>query len=138
MQRAGIITLGMVSAAMLASVTLAAPRTELENAAKQLEEQARIVASHSDTVAPVYRDDAHELAQRAVEFRSLVGTASVSDADVSAQFRLVARSYQRFREQVEHANTQQSQADLAAVTAPYEAVERELGIHPGAETGARG
>jgi hypothetical protein len=134
MQPAGTLSLGIISAMLLASLSFAGSRSELGNAAERLEQETRVAAEHADTVAPNYREDAHELARLAADFRSVVETATVSDAEVSARFERVANSYQRFREQVERANTQQAFGDLRAVTAPYEDVERDLGISPGSDT----
>ena len=130
-RRTGIIMCGMATAALLAGVSYAASRSELAKSAERLERETRAAAAHADTVSPVYRDDVHELAQRVAEFRSAVETDTVSDSEVSADFKRVAVSYEQFRAEVDHARTQQSYADLRAVTAPYEDIERELGIHAG-------
>jgi hypothetical protein len=50
----------------------------------------------------------------------------VSDAKVTAQFQRMAGDYRRFKEHIEHANTEQASADLNAVTTPYKEVERRL------------
>jgi hypothetical protein len=136
MQMAAGITLGIASTLLLATAAFADSRTELANAAKRLDESARVVAQHSDAVSPIYQADAHELARRVSDFRSLVETSTVSDANVSAQFRLVARSYDRFRDQVKHSNTEEARSDLETLAAPYSEVEHDLGITPEADTGA--
>ena len=57
----------------------------------------------------------------------MVDTAVVSNADVSAQFDLVARSYHKMRADAEHANTQQAFSELEPVTAAYRDVKHDLG-----------
>jgi hypothetical protein len=112
----------------LATAALATSRTQLCNPAKRLAHETRIAATHADIASPNYLADAKKLARSSEHFRSDVETQTVSDAKVNAQFRRVARDYQRFKEEVRHANTRQAFTDLNAVTTPYQEVERELGI----------
>jgi hypothetical protein len=133
MRIAATISFVMVASLLAASAAFAGSRADLGKAAERLENEARLAAAHADTVSPQYQEDARDLAERAWHFRSDVETATVSDSAVSAQFQRLAESYRRFREEVEHANTQQTYADLRAVTVPYQDVQRELGIQPVAE-----
>lgn len=136
MQFARNIMLGMVAGAVLVAAGCATTTrpTGLSQAAEQLDTNARALAARSDTVGPPYQDDAHQLAQRAYEFRSMVDTPTVSSGAVSAQFNLVSQSYQKVRADAEHAKTQQVYADLEPVTAAYRDVEHQLGVAPEAET----
>jgi hypothetical protein len=107
----------------------------LSESAEKLDLSARVLAEHSDSIGPPYQYDAHDLAQRAHEFRSLVDTATVSDADVSAQFDLVSQTYNKMRADAEHANTQQAYSELEPVTAAYRHVRHDLRRTYDAETG---
>jgi hypothetical protein len=125
-----------VAAAVLISVAGCATSTRptgLANAAEQLDTSSRAFAAQSDTVGPPYEAAAHELAKRADDFRSMVETATVSSADVSAQFDLVAQSYHKVRADTDHARIQQLYSALEPVTAAYRNVQRQLGIAPEAE-----
>lgn len=117
---------GAVLVALAACVTASRP-PGLTQSAEKLDLSSRTLADRSDTIGPPYQPDAHELAMRAHDFRSMVDTASVSSDDVSAQFDLVARSYHKMREDAEHANTQQAFAELEPVTAAYRDVKHDLG-----------
>ncbi|HET9329697.1 MAG TPA: hypothetical protein VFO23_04150 [Steroidobacteraceae bacterium] len=123
------LKLGMTAAVLMAvaaCVTVSRP-PGLTQSAEKLDLTSRTLADRSDTIGPPYQPDAHELAMRAHDFRSMVDTASVSSDDVSAQFDLVARSYHKMREDAQHANTQQAFADLEPVTAAYRDVKHDLG-----------
>lgn len=61
------------------------------------------------------------------DLRSIVDTATVSSADVSAQFDLVSQTYHKKREDAEHANTQRAYSELEPVTAAYRDVQHDLG-----------
>ena len=123
------IMLGMTGAVLM-TVAACATTTRppgLTEAAEKLDLSARTLAARSDTIGPPYQPDAHELAQRAHEFHSMVDTLAVSDSDVSAQFDLVSQSYHKMREDAEHARTQQSYSELEPVTAAYRDVTHDLG-----------
>lgn len=127
------IMFGVAGAALIAAAgcaTTARP-AGLADSSEKLDLSARVLAAHSDTIGPPYQPDAHELAQRAHDFHSMVDTGTVSSADVTAQFDLVSQSYHKMREDAEHANTQQAQSELEPVTAAYHDVEQALGNTPG-------
>jgi hypothetical protein len=123
------IIFGMTGAVLIAVAGCATTTRPagLTQSAEKLDLSARVLADRSDTIGPPYQPDAHELAQRAHEFRSMVDTATVSSADVSAQFDRVSQTYHKMREDAEHANTQQAHAELEPVTAAYRDVEHDLG-----------
>jgi hypothetical protein len=122
------IMFGMTGAVLIAVAGCATTRPPgLTESAEKLDLSARVLADRSDTIGPPYQPDAHELAQRAHEFRSMVDTATVSSADVSAQFDLVSQTYHKIREDAEHANTQQAYSELEPVTAAYRDVRHDLG-----------
>lgn len=131
------IILGMIGVVLMAVAGCATTTRPagLTDSAEKLDLSARVLAAHSDSIGPPYQPDAHELAQRAHDFRSMVDTALVSNADVSAQFDLVAQTYHKMREDAEHANTQQAYSELEPVTAAYRDVQHDLGRRYGAETG---
>jgi hypothetical protein len=135
MRIAGTISFVMVAALLAASAAFAGSRADLGRAAERLDESARLVAQRSDDVSPIFQAEAHEFSRVATDFHNSVQTPSVSDANLSAQFKQVARSYHRFRDQVARANTQEARADLDTVTAPYLDVERDLGIKPESDSG---
>jgi hypothetical protein len=139
MNSARNIIFGIAGAALIAAGGCATTTTTrpagLSQSAEKLDMNARVLASHSDTIGPPWQYDAHDLAKRAYDFRSLVNTANVSSADVSAQFELVSQSYRKLREDADHTRTQQAYADLESVTAAYRDVQHELGITPEATTG---
>ena len=131
------IIVGMAGAVLIAAGGCATTTTRpagLSQSAEKLDMNARVLAAHSDTIGPPWQYDAHDLAKRAYDFRSLVNTANVSSADVSAQFELVSQSYRKLREDADHTRTQQAYADLEPVTAAYRDVQHELGITPEATT----
>ena len=130
----GQLAIAVGSVMLVASTALADSRAELGHSAERLAEETRVAAAHGDTVSQSYATDAQALARSAERFRSDVETQTVSDATVSDQFQRVAGFYKRFRDQVKLANTQQAFGDLKAVSGPYRDVERELGIHPEADT----
>jgi septal ring-binding cell division protein DamX len=136
MQLARKIMLGMVAGAVLVAAGCATTTRPagLSQAAEQLDLNSQALAARSDTVGPPYQPDAHELAHRAHEFRSMVDTPVVSREDVAAQFNLVEDSYQKVRADAEHARTQQVYADLEPVTAAYRDVQYRMGITPGPGT----
>jgi hypothetical protein len=136
MQFARNIMLAMVAGAAVVAAGCATTTrpTGLSQAAEQLDMNTRALAARSDTVGPPYQEDAHELAQRAYDFRTMVDTPTVSSGDVSAQFNLVAQSYQKVRQDAEHAKTQQVYSDLEPVTAAYRDVEHQMGVAPAPET----
>jgi hypothetical protein len=105
----------------------------LSDSSERLDLSARVLAAHSDTIGPPYQQDAHELSDRAHDFHSMVDTATVPSADVTAQFDLVAQSYHKMREDAEHANTQQAYSELEPVTTAYRDVEHALGTTPDAD-----
>lgn len=117
---------GAVLMALAACVTVSRP-PGLTQSAEKLDLTSRTLAERSDTIGPPYQPDAHELAMRAHDFRSMVDTATVSSDDVAAQFDLVARSYHKMREDALHANTQQAASELEPVTAAYRDVKHDLG-----------
>jgi len=123
------IVFGMTGAALITVAGCATTTRSpgLTESAEKLDLSARVLAAHSDTIGPPYQPDAHELAHRAYDFRSMVDTATVSSADVSAQFDLVSQTYHKMREDAEHANTQQAYAELEPVTAAYREVQHDLG-----------
>jgi len=127
------IMFGMTGAVLIAVAGCATTTRPagLAESAERLDLSARVLADRSDTIGPPYQPDAHELAQRAHEFRSMVDTATVSSADVSAQFDLVSQTYHKIREDAEHANTQQAYSELEPVTAAYREVRHDLGSGPG-------
>lgn len=125
---------GAVLIAMAACVTVTRP-PGLTQSAEKLDLSARTLAARSDTIGPPYQPDAHELAMRAHDFRSMVDSATVSSDELSAQFDLVARSYHKMREDAEHANTQQAFAELEPVTAAYRDVKHDLGRAYGDDSG---
>ena len=127
----GIASAVLIAAAGCATTTRPAG---LSQSAEKLDVNARALAEHSDTIGPPWQYDAHDLAKRAYDFRSLVNTAHVSSAEVSAQFELVSQSYHKLREDADHTRTQQAYADLESVTAAYRDVQRDLGITPEAAT----
>ncbi len=131
------VVFGMAGAVLLAVAGCATTSRPagLTESAEKLDLSARVLAAHSDTIGPPYQPDAHELAQRAHDFRSMVDTAIVSNADVSAQFDLVSQTYHKMREDAEHANTQQAYSELEPVTAAYRDVQHDLGRPYGAATG---
>jgi hypothetical protein len=117
---------GAVLIAVAGCATITRP-PGLTASAEKLELSARVLADRSDTIGPPYQPDAHELAQRAHEFRSMVDTGTVSSADVSAQFDRVSQTYHKMREDADHANTQQAHSELEPVTAAYREVQHDLG-----------
>jgi hypothetical protein len=129
----GIAGAVLIVAGGCATTTTTRP-AGLSQSAEKLDMNARVLAAHSDTIGPPWQYDAHDLAKRAYDFRSLVNTANVSSADVSAQFELVSQSYHKLREDADHTRTQQAYADLEPVTAAYRDVQHELGITPEAAT----
>lgn len=137
MELARNIMFGMTGAVLLAVAGCATTSRPpgLTESAEKLDVSARALAAHSDTIGPPYQPDAHELAKRAHDFRSMVDTATVSSADVSDQFELVSQTYHKMREDAEHANTQQAYSELEPVTAAYSDVQHDLGRPYGAEMG---
>jgi hypothetical protein len=127
----GVASLLLVLSAGCATNT---PPTGLSEAAERLDMSARAFAAHSDTVGPPYQADAQLLARRAYDFRSMVDTATVNNADVSAQFELVSESYHKVSDDVDHARTQQAYSDLEPVTAAYREVRHELDLRGEAPT----
>ena len=127
--RTGIFALAAALITAAGCVTTTRP-AGLSDSSEKLDLSARVLAAHSDTIGPPYQQDAHELADRAHDFHSMVETATVPSADVSAQFDLVAQSYHKMREDAEHANTQQAYSELEPVTTAYRDVEHALGTAP--------
>lgn len=107
----------------------------LSDSAERLDITTQVLAEHSDSIGPPYQYDAHDLAKRAHEFRGLVDTATVSDADVQAQFDLVSQTYRKMRADAEHANTQQAYSELEPVTTAYRDVRHDLRRADDADTG---
>jgi hypothetical protein len=131
-------TIWGIAGALLMAIAGCATTTRppgLSESAEKLDLSARVLAERSDSIGPPYQYDAHDLAQRAHEFRSLVDTATVSDADVSAQFDLVSQTYHKMRADAEHANTQQAYSELEPVTTAYRDVRHDLRRTYDAETG---
>lgn len=137
MESARSMIWGMAGALLIAIASCATTTRPpgLSESAEKLDLSARVLAEHSDSIGPPYQYDAHDLAQRAHEFRSLVDTATVSDADVSAQFDLVSQTYNKMRADAEHANTQQAYSELEPVTTAYRDVRHDLRRTYDAETG---
>lgn len=116
---------GALLIAVAGCVTATRP-AGLSDSAERLDLSTRVLAQHSDSIGPPYQYDAHDLAKRAHEFRSLVDTATVSDADVRAQFDLVSQTYRKMRADAVHANTQQAHSELEPVTVAYHEVRHDL------------
>ena len=123
----------LVAMAGCATTTTTRP-TGLSQSAEQLDMNARTLAAHSDYIGPPHQSDAHDLAKRAYDFRSMVNTATVSSSEVQAQFQLVSESYHKLQADVEHTRTQQAYSDMEPVTAAYHAVEHDMGVSRSAET----
>lgn len=143
----GIAVLALMLAGLAGCETTTTTRSNLNNAAQNLEYNASALARDtgdeprrrddlSDETADYpryahdYARDARALARNAHDLRVALEERA-SDGEVRAAFARVSRSYHAVRDEVAHSDSLQARRDFEPVTDSYRAMERELGIYPG-------
>jgi hypothetical protein len=143
----GIAVLAVALAGLAGCETTSVARSNLSNAAQNLEYNASALVRDtgdeprrrddlSDETADYpryaheYARDARALARNAHDLRVALDERA-SDSEVRAAFARVSRSYHAVRDEVTHSDSLQARRDFEPVTDSYRAIEHELGIYPG-------
>jgi hypothetical protein len=132
--------------ALVALCSCADLHGQLNNSTARLEHSSSAMARDAANVAPAtdvtpddtaartyaarpypdaYVRDTHVLAVDAHQLRRAVESGA-PDADIQTAFDRVSRSYHAVRDEVEHSDSRDAQADLRPVTADYADVERAM------------
>jgi len=114
------------SAMLIGLAACATTRNPLADSADTLNHNAQAFAQQSDAMTPVLRQDAHQLAQSTLQFRSVIGVNGTDNADAKTAFEDVSRNYQRVKADVDQIDTPNVRADLRPVTEAYQGVERTM------------
>jgi hypothetical protein len=114
------------SAVLMCLAACATTRNPLADSADTLNHNAQAFAQQSDAMTPALRQDAHQLADSTLEFRSVVGVNGTDSASAKTAFEDVSRSYHRVKADVDQVGTPNSEADLRPVTEAYQNVERVM------------
>jgi phage shock protein A len=126
MELARNVMLTTVSAMLIGLAACATTRNPLVDSADTLNHNAQALAQQSDAMTPVLEQDAHQLAQSTLEYRSVVGLNGTDIASARTAFESVSRNYQKVKDDIAQVNTPNARADLRPVTEAYENVERML------------
>jgi hypothetical protein len=97
----------------------------LADSAATLERNAEALADHSDAMTIDLQQDAHQLAESTLHFRTVVGNGT-DVASARTAFESVTQNYQRVQADVNQVDTTAARTDLRPVTEAYESVERAL------------
>ncbi|HWZ63432.1 MAG TPA: hypothetical protein VNX02_10450 [Steroidobacteraceae bacterium] len=108
---------------------------ELAQSAETLDKDARLLATRADgEETPGFTADAHELSQRAYEFRLAAASSNANEGELHSEFARVTDSYERVRADVDRMDTAQARGDLGLVQDSYHDVASRLGTAPASST----
>jgi hypothetical protein len=126
MELARKFTSATAFALLLGLAACATTRNPLADSANELNRNAQAFADESDATTPALQQDAHQLAQSTLQFRSIVGVKGTDDASAREVFESVTQSYQRVQGDVNQLGSANVREELAPVTKAYEDVEHAM------------
>ena len=126
MELARNVLLAAASALLIGLAACATTRNPLVDSADVLNRNAQAFADVSDATTPTLQQDAHQLAQSTLQFRSLVGVNRTDDASAKEAFEAVSRNYQRVQGDVDQVGTANVREELRPVTKAYEDVAHAM------------
>lgn len=97
---------------------------DLVHSAAVLEQNARVLAAHSQDESRAYSADVNLLEQRAYDFQDSVQSGKADD--VKADFNRLSQSYQAVRNDAAHLDTTEARNNLQPVAQAYQDVESRM------------
>jgi hypothetical protein len=107
---------------------------ELAQSAEKLDDNARLLATRSDSETPGFAADAHELSRHAYDFHQAAASSNASEGELQSDFALVTNSYDRVRADADHIDTAQARGDLELVQDSYHDLASRMGTAPVSST----
>jgi hypothetical protein len=126
MELARKVMLAAASALLIGLAACATTRNPLVDSADELNRNAQAFADESDATTPALQQDAHQLAQSTLRFRSTVGVEGTDDAGAREVFESVSRNYQKVQDDVNQVGTANVRAQLRPATKAYDDVEHAM------------
>lgn len=126
MELARNVMLGTAFALLIGLAACATTRNPLVDSADQLNRSAQAFADASDATTPALQQDAHQLAQSTLQFRSVVGVKGTEDASAREAFESVSRNYQKVQDDVNQVGTPNVRAQLRPVSKAYDDAEHAM------------
>jgi hypothetical protein len=102
---------------------------DLAHSATVLDQNARVLAAHSQDESPAYSADVNLLEQRAYDFQDSVQSGRADE--VKADFNRLSQSYQAVRNDVAKLDTTEARTNLQPVAQAYQDVESRVQGHAG-------